>query len=369
SLIGGALLVSTVALLVMSVTGIITGRARVVYSCPEFLHLSKGGLDGKIVAYRDSWISKSFDIQDWVTFKAKAHEPEGTHITFGVRYKALPNSVQFESKGKIVDGVGRLMKVDEAKGQYGFIASNNGSTVYFTASVVRPDTKDIRTVFKTGMQIRYRATEQKQNQVQWRAIAVCSKNASIDVLTGRQPKSIDAVIGNRNVVGLTSKKPLQPTLTTNNISPPNNTKPQVQNQNGVTKKSQPQAPLPAPIAPPSPGGIHSSLSGSIVSNSIGSRSSSGSRPGSPGGFGSTSPPPLTNGHDAPAPPSPLPFDTTNSLDLSQIAFPTSLPPAPQAAIPFHEVPTTGDAYEDAVRRLAYFAHCISESSCSYCLFR
>lgn len=47
---------------------------------------------------------------------------EGTHITFGVRYKALPNSVQFESKGKIVDGVGRLMKVDEAKGQYGFIA-------------------------------------------------------------------------------------------------------------------------------------------------------------------------------------------------------------------------------------------------------
>lgn len=62
------------------------------------------------------------------------------------------------------------------------------------------DLQDIRTVFKTGMQIRYRATEQKQNQVQWRAIAVCSKNASIDVLTGRQPKSIDAVIGNRFVV-------------------------------------------------------------------------------------------------------------------------------------------------------------------------
>lgn len=101
-----------------------------------------------------------------------------------------------------------------------------------------------------------------------------------------------------------------------------------------------QAPLPAPIAPPSPGGMHSSLSSSIVSNSIGSRSSSGSRPGSPGGFGSTSPPPLTNGHDAPAPPSPLPFDSSNSLDLSQIAFPTSLPPAPQAAIPFHEVPTS-----------------------------
>ncbi|VDM47869.1 unnamed protein product [Toxocara canis] len=326
----------------MSVTGIITGRARVVYSCPEFLHLSKGGLDGKIVAYRDSWISKSFDIQDWVTFKAKAHEPEGTHITFGVRYKALPNSVQFESKGKIVDGVGTLMKVDEAKGQYGFITANNGSTVYFTASVVRPDTKDIRTVFKTGMQIRYRATEQKQNQVQWRAIAVCSKNASIDVLTGRQPKSIDAVTGNRHVtvVGLTPKKPLQPTVTANNISLSNNAKPQQQHQMNASKKQQqPQVPLPAPIAPPSPGGVHSSLSGSVISNSAGSRSSSGSRSGTPGGFGSISPLPLTNGHDAPAPPSPLRFGSSNSLDMPQVVFPTSLPPT-QAAIPFHEVPTS-----------------------------
>ncbi|VDK43897.1 unnamed protein product [Anisakis simplex] len=353
----------------MSVTGIITGRARVVYSCPEFLHLSKGGLDGKIVAYRDSWISKNFDIQDWVTFKAKAHEPEGTHVTFGVRYKALPNSVQFESKGKIVDGIGTLMKVDEAKGQYGFITANNGSTVYFTASVVRPDTKDIRTVFKPGMQIRYRATEQKQNQVQWRAIAVCHKNASIDILTGRQPKSIDAVTGNRytryltynldsnfrTVIGLTPKKPLQPTVTSNNNA----------------------APLPAPIAPPSPGGVHSSLSlslsGSVISNSVGSRSSSGSRSGTPGGGfgGSASPLPYlnSNGHDAPDPPSPSSrFGSSNSLDMPQVVFPTSLPPT-QAAIPFHEVPTTGDAYEDAVRRLAYFAHCISESSCNYCLFR
>lgn len=39
----------------------------------------------------------------------------------GVRYKALPNSVKFESKGKIVDGVGTLLKLDENHGQYGFI--------------------------------------------------------------------------------------------------------------------------------------------------------------------------------------------------------------------------------------------------------
>uniref|UniRef100_A0A0N5AGH5 DUF3421 domain-containing protein n=1 Tax=Syphacia muris TaxID=451379 RepID=A0A0N5AGH5_9BILA len=170
-------------------SGIITGRARVVFSNSEFLHLSKGGLDGKIVAYRDSWLTNSFEMQDWVTFKAKACEPEGTHVSYGVRYRALPKSVKFEAKGKIVDGIGTLLKVDESQGQYGFIKANDGSTVYFTASVVRPETKDIRNVFKTGVQIRYRATEQKQNTVQWRAIAVCGKNASIDNLTGRQSKS------------------------------------------------------------------------------------------------------------------------------------------------------------------------------------
>lgn len=56
-------------------SGIISGRARVVFSSSEFLHLSKGGLDGKIVAYRDSWLTSSFEMQDWVTFKAKACEP------------------------------------------------------------------------------------------------------------------------------------------------------------------------------------------------------------------------------------------------------------------------------------------------------
>lgn len=46
---------------------------------------------------------------------------EGTHVSYGVRYRALPKSVKFEAKGKIVDGIGTLLKVDEAQGQYGFI--------------------------------------------------------------------------------------------------------------------------------------------------------------------------------------------------------------------------------------------------------
>lgn len=53
---------------------IVSGRARVVFSHPDFLHLAKGGLDGKIIAYKDSWLSKSYEMQDWVTFKAKPHD-------------------------------------------------------------------------------------------------------------------------------------------------------------------------------------------------------------------------------------------------------------------------------------------------------
>lgn len=52
----------------------LTGRARVVYVGDEFIHLSKGGLDGKIVAFKDSWLASSYDLQDWVTFKAKSYE-------------------------------------------------------------------------------------------------------------------------------------------------------------------------------------------------------------------------------------------------------------------------------------------------------
>lgn len=52
----------------------LTGRARVVYVGDEFIHLSKGGLDGKIVAFKDSWLANSYDLQDWVTFKAKSYE-------------------------------------------------------------------------------------------------------------------------------------------------------------------------------------------------------------------------------------------------------------------------------------------------------
>lgn len=55
-------------------SNMLTGRARVVYVGDEFIHLSKGGLDGKIVAFKDSWLATSYDLQDWVTFKAKSYE-------------------------------------------------------------------------------------------------------------------------------------------------------------------------------------------------------------------------------------------------------------------------------------------------------
>lgn len=55
-------------------SNIISGRARVVYISDEFVHLSKGGLDGKIVAFKDSWLAANYDLQDWVTFKAKSYE-------------------------------------------------------------------------------------------------------------------------------------------------------------------------------------------------------------------------------------------------------------------------------------------------------
>ncbi|MFH4979205.1 hypothetical protein AB6A40_005914 [Gnathostoma spinigerum] len=304
-------------------SGIINGRARVVYSSPEFLHLSKGGLDGKIVAYRDSWVSKSFDNQDWVTFKAKAHDPEGTHGQYGVRYRALPNSVKFESKAKIVDGVGTLMKVDESQGQYGFIRADDSSTVYFTASVVRPETKDIRLVFKTGVQIRYRATEQKQNSVQWRAIAVCSKNSTIESSTGRQIKTSE----NSSARSGLNQRKSSVSLGANGIS-----------SHSVVNKTI-------------------SLSNRALKqpNNVDSRSNSLSRSITPSNTG--------GGQDS-APLSPT---------LLSPSFPPlsnmSANPQQNQGIPFGEIVSTGDAYEDAVRRLVYFAHKFSENSCKYCLFR
>ncbi|VDN05058.1 unnamed protein product [Thelazia callipaeda] len=158
----------------------LTGRARVVYVSNDFIHLSKGGLDGKIVAFRDSWLGNNYELQDWVTFKAKSYEGDPSHAYFGVRFKALSKSVKFESKAVVSEGVGTLFKVDEHQGQYGFIYTNDGSTVYFTASVVRPDTHDIRNTFKAGVQLKYKAVEQKQSTCRWRAIAVCNKNATLD---------------------------------------------------------------------------------------------------------------------------------------------------------------------------------------------
>ncbi|VDK34192.1 unnamed protein product [Gongylonema pulchrum] len=103
-------------------SNIVTGRARVVYVGDEFIHLSKGGLDGKIVAFRDSWLANNYDLQDWVTFKAKPYEAEPPHCNFGVRFKALAKSVKFESKAVMSEGIGTFFKVDEYQGQYGFIS-------------------------------------------------------------------------------------------------------------------------------------------------------------------------------------------------------------------------------------------------------
>ncbi|VDN44881.1 unnamed protein product [Gongylonema pulchrum] len=111
---------TTAADTVMS--NIVTGRARVVYVGDEFIHLSKGGLDGKIVAFRDSWLANNYDLQDWVTFKAKPYEAEPPHCNFGVRFKALAKSVKFESKAVMSEGIGTFFKVDEYQGQYGFIS-------------------------------------------------------------------------------------------------------------------------------------------------------------------------------------------------------------------------------------------------------
>lgn len=58
-----------IELVIMS--GKLAGRARVVYAAEGYIHLAKGGLDGKIVAFKDSWQDTSYSIHDWVTFQAR----------------------------------------------------------------------------------------------------------------------------------------------------------------------------------------------------------------------------------------------------------------------------------------------------------
>ncbi|VDD88458.1 unnamed protein product [Enterobius vermicularis] len=345
-----------------SMSGIISGRARVVFSSSEFLHLSKGGLDGKIVAYRDSWLTSSFEMQDWVTFKAKACEPEGTHVSYGVRYRALPKSVKFEAKGKIVDGIGTLLKVDEAQGQYGFIKANDGSTVYFTASVVRPETKDIRSVFKTGVQIRYRATEQKQNTVQWRAIAVCGKNASIDSLTGRQPKSNVSNNPNRTVVGLALKKPVKAAADSRmSVSPSVDGVTAVKTANNDSNNNKNTSVSPRSLQSPSLTSSDSALSnGRSAPLSSTSPKANDLRPSPVFNMDSLD----SSMPQAPSPFSSAPFSSSSHPSLS---FPVLLPTS-RFDMQNPDFPSTGNSYEDAVIRLTYFANSLTDNVCELGFF-
>ncbi|KAL4003738.1 hypothetical protein ACH3XW_8840 [Acanthocheilonema viteae] len=310
-------------------SSMLTGRARVVYVGDEFIHLSKGGLDGKIVAFKDSWLASSYDLQDWVTFKAKSYEAEPPHCNFGVRFKALAKSVKFESKAVMSEGIGTFFKVDEHQGQYGFITTNDGNTVYFTASVVRPETQDIRNAFKTGTQIRYKAIEQKQNNCRWRAIAVCNKNVTFENFSSRQQKPIESS-NNKQITAAVIKKISQSSapaanavtkhIANNDIHP-----------NGLQTTMWATTNLP-----------HNSSIQSMkqVNSAVDSRSSSVSRSETSGVMGSS------------------------RLSSTSLLTTNALPSAT-----FSESTGTGDAYEDAVRLMAYFRHLVTECSCQSCVLR
>lgn len=77
---------------------ILTGRARVVYVGDEFIHLSKGGLDGKIVAFKNSWLASSYDLQDWVTFKAKSYEAVSCYNKIDIFYLSAPKILSLSKK-------------------------------------------------------------------------------------------------------------------------------------------------------------------------------------------------------------------------------------------------------------------------------
>uniref|UniRef100_A0A8R1Y0B1 Uncharacterized protein n=1 Tax=Onchocerca volvulus TaxID=6282 RepID=A0A8R1Y0B1_ONCVO len=311
-------------------SNMLTGRARVVYVGDEFIHLSKGGLDGKIVAFKDSWLANSYDLQDWVTFKAKSYEAEPPHCNFGVRFKALAKSVKFESKAVISEGIGTFFKVDEHQGQYGFITTNDGNTVYFTASVVRPETQDIRNAFKTGVQIRYKAIEQKQNNCRWRAIAVCNKNVTFESFSSRQQKPIESS-NNKQIATSLTKKASQNSISTTNTS----TKHVANND---VHLNGPQTTTWATTNLSQNSNMHSTKQ---VNPAIDSRSSSVSRSEVSSGVVST------------------------RLSSTSLLTTNTLPPSAT----FAESTGTGDAYEDAVRLMAYFRHLVTECSCQSCVLR
>ncbi|EFO24461.1 hypothetical protein LOAG_04020 [Loa loa] len=309
---------------------ILTGRARVVYVGDEFIHLSKGGLDGKIVAFKDSWLANSYDLQDWVTFKAKSYEAEPPHCNFGVRFKALAKSVKFESKAVMSEGIGIFFKVDEHQGQYGFITTNDGNTVYFTASVVRPETQDIRSAFKTGVQIRYKAIEQKQNNCRWRAIAVCNKNVTFESFSSRQQKPIESS-NNKQVTATVIKKTSQNSTPTvnivakhvaNNDLHPNGLQTTTWATTNLTQNNNMQ-------------------STKQINPAVDSRSSSVSLSETSVAIGS------------------------NRLSSTSLLTANALPPSAT----FAESTGTGDAYEDAVRLMAYFRHLVTECTCQSCVLR
>jgi len=103
--------------------------------------------------------------------------------TQNMRYQAVPGSVKKVHSAKIVEDIGVIAKMDEKSGQFGFINVNDGSTVFFTASVVRPDAKDITSTFKVNQVVRFRAIEQPANKsARWRAVAVCHKKYLLSAL-------------------------------------------------------------------------------------------------------------------------------------------------------------------------------------------
>lgn len=123
-----------------------------------------------------------------------------------MRWCAVDGSVRRIRAAKTYCDIGTITKMDETNGQYGFIHAPDGSSVFFNANVVRPETTDVMKVFNRNQLVRFKAVEQPDNKVTpWRAVMVCPKNYKEPKEAAPIPKTTGVISRSSNPINASVK--------------------------------------------------------------------------------------------------------------------------------------------------------------------
>uniref|UniRef100_A0A915J5A6 Uncharacterized protein n=1 Tax=Romanomermis culicivorax TaxID=13658 RepID=A0A915J5A6_ROMCU len=171
-----------------SKNGRVKGEGRVISINAKYGFLAAQGINSKVFIIPSSLkmeapfpsLTDELHIDDLVTFEANEQAERN-----GAKYLAVDGSVKLKQRGKdvMVEGEGKIVRLDLVRGCFGFIDSGKVGSVFFNIAAVRPSTTDVGKVLKMGQKVRFRALpNSEQPNCKWRASLVCASNKANEYL-------------------------------------------------------------------------------------------------------------------------------------------------------------------------------------------